>query len=139
MEDYRLPASLFGMLKATRLTGNPRVQTDLQATALAVAITWDLATSTTKKKTKKPDFKKTASAKKPSSTATKSSTPPTPVSGHSSRRTCDHSASSSAIEHSSVLAFGPANLRITFLQHPLPSMHNLLLLCFATHLWNLVK
>ena len=80
MEDYRLPASLVGMLKATRLTGNPRVQTDLQSTTLAVTITWDLATSTTeKKKTKTPASKKTAPAKtkkKSPSPSTESSKPP---------------------------------------------------------------
>ena len=65
MEDYRLPASLVGMLKATRLTGNPRIQTDLQTATLAVTITWELASSTTKKKTTKPPAsKKTAPAKK---------------------------------------------------------------------------
>ena len=65
MEDYRLPASLVGMLKATRLTGIPRIQTDLQTASLAVTITWKLASSTTKKKTTKPPAsKKTAPAKK---------------------------------------------------------------------------
>ena len=65
MEDYRLPASLVGMLKATRLTGITRIQTDLQTATLAVTITWELASSTTKKKmTKPPASKKTAPAKK---------------------------------------------------------------------------
>ena len=82
MEDYRLPASLVGMLKATRLTGNPRVQTDLQSTTLAVTIAWDLATSTTAKKKTKTPASKTAPAKKkkkqPSLPVAKSSTPPKP-------------------------------------------------------------
>ena len=81
MEDYRLPASLVGMLKATRLTGNPRVQTDLQSTTLAVTITWDLATSTTAKKKTKTPASKTAPAKKkkqPSLPVAKPSTPPKP-------------------------------------------------------------
>ena len=79
MEDYRLPASLVGMLKATRLTGNPRVQTDLQSTTLAVTITWELASLTTKKKTTKPPAsKKTAPTKKKKSPSpsTESSEPP---------------------------------------------------------------
>ena len=84
MEDYRLPASLVGMLKATRLTGIPRIQTDLQTATLAVTITWELASSNTKKTTTKPPAsKKTAPAKKKSpspstksSTSPKSSTPP---------------------------------------------------------------
>ena len=84
MEDYQLPASLVGMLKATRLTGIPRIQTDLQTAMLAVTITWELASSTTKKKTTKPPAsKKTAPAKKKSpspstesSESPKSSTPP---------------------------------------------------------------
>ena len=62
MKDYRLPASLVGMLKATRLTG---IQADFQTATLAVTITWELASSTTKKKTTKPPAsKKTAPAKK---------------------------------------------------------------------------
>ena len=67
MEDYRLPASPVGMLKATRLTGIPRIQTHLQTATctLAVTITWELASSTTKKKTTKPlASKNTAPAKK---------------------------------------------------------------------------
>ena len=79
MEDYRLPASLVGMLKATRLTGIPRIQTDLQTARLAVTITWELASSTTKKKTTKPPAsKKTAPAKKKKSLSplTESSEPP---------------------------------------------------------------
>ena len=84
MEDYRLPASLVGMLKATILTGIPRIQTDLQTATLASTITWELASSTTKKKTTKPPAsKKTAPAKKKkspsplteSSESPKSSTP----------------------------------------------------------------
>ena len=88
MEDYRLPASLVGMLKATRLTVIPRIQTDLQTATLAVTITWELASSTTKKKTTKPPAsKKTAPTKKkkspsPSTESSgppkKSSTPPPP-------------------------------------------------------------
>ena len=80
MEDYRLPASLVGMLKATRLTGIPRIQTDLQTATLAVTITWELASSTTKKKmTKPPASKKTAPTtkkKKSPSPSTESSEPP---------------------------------------------------------------
>ena len=81
MEEYRLPSSLVGMLKATRLTGNHRVQTDLQSTTLAVTITWDLATSTTAKKKTKTPASKTAPAtkkKKPALRMAKSSTPPKP-------------------------------------------------------------
>ena len=80
MEDYRLPASLVGMLKATRLTGIPRIETDHQTATLAVTITWELASSTTKKKTTKPPVsKKTAPAKKKKkspSPSTESSEPP---------------------------------------------------------------
>ena len=77
MEDYRLPALLVRMLKATRLTGIPRIQTDLQTAKLAVTITWELASSTTKKKTTKPPAsKKTAPAKKSPSPSTESSEPP---------------------------------------------------------------
>ena len=80
MEDYRLPASLVGMLKATRLTGIPRIQTDLQAATLAVTITWELASSTTKKKTTKPPASKktapTTKKKKSPSPSTESSEPP---------------------------------------------------------------
>ena len=80
MEDYRLPASLVGMLKATRLTGIPRIQTDLQTATLAVTITWELASSTTKKKTTKPPASKktapTTKKKKSPSPSTESSEPP---------------------------------------------------------------
>ena len=84
MEDYRFPASLVCMLKDTGLTGIPRIQTDLQTATLDVTITWELASSTTKKKTTKPQAsKKTAPAKKKSpspstesSESPKSSTPP---------------------------------------------------------------
>ena len=81
MEDYRLPASLVGMLKATRLTGIPRIQTDLQTATLAVTITWELASSTTKKKTTKPPTSKktaptTKKKKKSPSPSTESSEPP---------------------------------------------------------------
>ena len=79
MEDYRLPASLVGMLKATRLVGIPRIQTDLQTATLAVTITWEIASSTTKKKTTKPPAsKKTAptTKKKSPSPSTDSSEPP---------------------------------------------------------------
>ena len=70
MEDYRLPAPLVGMLKATNLTGMPNVQTDLRATKISVTITWDLATSAPKKPKKQP------AKKKPSKTST-SKPPPT--------------------------------------------------------------
>ena len=80
MEENRLPASLVGMLKATRLTGIPRIQTDLQTATLAVTITWELASSANKKKTTKPPAsKKTAPAKKKKkspSPSTESSEPP---------------------------------------------------------------
>ena len=59
MEDYRLPAPLVGMLKASKLTGKPIVKTELLPTKLHVVITWDLATSAPKK-TKKRQLKKTA-------------------------------------------------------------------------------
>ena len=75
MEDYRLPASLVGMLKVTRLTGIPRIQT----ATLAVTITWELASYANKKKTTKPlASKKTAPAKKKKSPSpsTESSEPP---------------------------------------------------------------
>ena len=49
MEDYRLPAPLVGMLKATNLSGMPHVKTDLRTTKISVTITWDLATSAPKK------------------------------------------------------------------------------------------
>ena len=87
MEDYRLPASLVGMLKATRLTGIPRIQTNIQTATLAVTITWELASSTTKKKTTKPPAsKKTGPAKKkspspstePSEPSKSSTQPPSP-------------------------------------------------------------
>ena len=45
----RFPALLVGMLKASKLTGMPVVQTDLQAKKLNEIITWDLATSAPKK------------------------------------------------------------------------------------------
>ena len=59
MEDYRLPAPLVGMLKASKLTGKPIVKTELLPTKLHVVITWDLATSAPKK-SKKRQLKKTA-------------------------------------------------------------------------------
>ena len=70
MEDYRLPAPLVGMRKATNLTGMPNVQTDLRATKISVTFTWDLATSAPKKPKKQP------AKKKPSKTST-SKPPPT--------------------------------------------------------------
>ena len=45
MEDYRLPAPLVGMLRASKLTGKPIVKTELLSTKLHVTLTWDLATS----------------------------------------------------------------------------------------------
>ena len=71
MEDYRLPAPLVGMLKATNLSGMPHVQTDLRATKISVTITWDLATSAHKKPKKQP------AKKKPSETPSTSKHPPT--------------------------------------------------------------
>ena len=64
MEDYRLPASLVGMLLTARITGKPTVQIDLQATKLSVMIVLDSATSALKK-SKTPPAKK-----KPSTTST---------------------------------------------------------------------
>ena len=65
MEDYRLPAPLVGMLKATNLTGMPNVQTDLRATKISVTITWDLATSAPKKPKKQPAKKKPSETSPP--------------------------------------------------------------------------
>ena len=45
MEDYRLPAPLLGMLRASKVTGKPIVKTELLSTKLHVTLTWDLATS----------------------------------------------------------------------------------------------
>ena len=59
MEDYRLPAPLVGMLRASKLTGKPIVKTELLATKLHVTLSWDLATSAPKK-TKKRQSTKTA-------------------------------------------------------------------------------
>ena len=68
MEDFRLPAPLVGMLKHTKLTGMPVVQTDLQATKLSVTIIWDLATSAPKKSKKQPAKKKPSKPSAPSTT-----------------------------------------------------------------------
>ena len=92
MEDYRLPAPLVGMLKHTKITGMPVVQTDLQATKLSVTIIWDLATSAPKKSKKQPAKKKPSKPSAPSTTTkpptskpakktptpTRQPTPPTP-------------------------------------------------------------
>ena len=59
MKEYRLPAPLVGMLKASKLTGKPIVKTELLPTKQHVVIPWDLATSAPKK-TKKRQLKKTA-------------------------------------------------------------------------------
>ena len=59
MEDYRLPAPLVGMLRASKLTGKPIVKTELLATKLHVTISWDLATSAPRK-TKNRQSTKTA-------------------------------------------------------------------------------
>ena len=69
MGDYRLPAPLVGMLKHTKITGMPVVQTDLQATKLSVTIIWDLATSAPKKSKKQPAKKKPSKPSAPSTTA----------------------------------------------------------------------
>ena len=68
MEDFRLPAPLVGMLKHTKLTGMPVVQTDLQDTKLSVTIIWDLATSAPKKSKKQPAKKKPSKPSAPSTT-----------------------------------------------------------------------
>ena len=68
MEDYRLPAPLVGMLKHTKITGMPVVQTDLQATKLSVTIIWDLATSAPKKSQKQTAKKKPSKPSAPSTT-----------------------------------------------------------------------
>ena len=65
MEDYRLPAPLVGMLKATNLSGMPHVQTDLRTTKISVTITWDLATSAPKKPKKQPAKKKPSETSAP--------------------------------------------------------------------------
>ena len=72
MEDYRLPAPLVGMLKASKLTGKPIVKTELLPTKLHVVITWDLATSAPKK-TKKRQLKKTANTESHNRQISKSS------------------------------------------------------------------
>ena len=59
MEDYRLPAPLVGMLRASKLTGKPIVKTELLATKLHVTLSWDLATSAPRR-TKKRQSTKTA-------------------------------------------------------------------------------
>ena len=81
MEDYRLPAPLVGMLKASKLTGKPIVKTELLPTKLHVVITWDLATSAPKK-TKKRQLKKTANTESDKRQNSKSSPrrqPPAPT------------------------------------------------------------
>ena len=81
MEDYRLPAPLVGMLKASKLTGKPIVKTELRPTKLHVVITWDLATSAPKK-TKKRQLKKTANTESDNQQISKSShqrQPPAPT------------------------------------------------------------
>ena len=40
MKDYRLPAPLVGMLRASKLTGKPIVKTELLATKLHVTLSW---------------------------------------------------------------------------------------------------
>ena len=81
MEDYRLPAPLVGMLKASKLTGKPIVKTELLPTKLHVVITWNLATSAPKK-TKKRQLKKTANTESDNRQNSKSSPrrqPPAPT------------------------------------------------------------
>ena len=81
MEDFRLPAPLVGMLKASKLTGKPIVKTELLPTKLHVVITWDLATSAPKK-TKKRQLKKRANTESDNRQNSKSSPhrqPPAPT------------------------------------------------------------
>ena len=59
MEDYRLPAPLVGMLRASKLTGKPIVKTELLSMKLHVTLSWDLATSAPRR-TKKRQSTKTA-------------------------------------------------------------------------------
>ena len=80
MQEYRLPAPLVGMLKASKLTGKPIVKTELLPTKLHVVITWVLATSA-QKKTKKRQLKKTANTESDNQQISKSShhlQPPAP-------------------------------------------------------------
>ena len=58
MEDYRLPAPLVGMLRASKLTGKPIVKTELLSTKLHVTISWDLATSAPRKPKNRQSTKK---------------------------------------------------------------------------------
>ena len=56
-------------------------------------------------------------------------------SGHNRRRTCDHSVSTSAFEHSFISCLWTceeAHCCLPILQQPLPSMHNLILHWFVT-------
>ena len=80
MEDYRLPAPLVGMLRASKLTGKPIVKTELLATKLHVTISWDLATSAPRK-TKNRQSTKTAKPAPPTRQPARSSTlqPPAPT------------------------------------------------------------
>ena len=80
MEDYRLPAPLVGMLRASKLTGKPIVKTELLATKLHVTISWDLATSAPRK-TKNLQSTKTAKPAPPTQQPARSSTqqPPAPT------------------------------------------------------------
>ena len=78
MEDYRLPAPLVGMLRASKLTGKPIVKTELLSTKLHVTISWDLATSAPRK-TKKRQSTKTAKPMPTTQQPAKSSQPPTPT------------------------------------------------------------
>ena len=85
MDDYQLPAPLVGMLRATRLTRKPRIQTDLQATKLSVSIVWDLATSASKKTktTPQPTVKTTEppTSKPATKSQQKAASNPTPIPG----------------------------------------------------------
>ena len=78
MEDYRLPAPLVGMLRASKLTGKPIVKTELLATKLHVTLSWDLANSAPKK-TKKRQSMKTAKPAPPTRQPARSSTQQPPV------------------------------------------------------------
>ena len=56
-------------------------------------------------------------------------------SGHNKRRTCDHSVSTSAFEHSFISCLWTceeAHCCLPILEQPLPSMHNLILHWFVT-------